>query len=163
MMCDVAGSSSHLEDEIRRLKEEMEQLKISAAEATEAKVEAEQEMGLAKQEAEAAKQDAEAAEKARAEAEKAESQAQLIPVPARFQFAFGRPEVLEERRAERLAKWQWSSQFISKARPDKGNYGAGDFFDDGLTKLERQQIEGGREAYLTGAAKLRYKRLTGQI
>jgi hypothetical protein len=100
---------------------------------------------------------------ARAEAEKAESQAQLIPVPARFQFAFGRPEVLQERRAERLAKWQWSGEFISKARPDKGNYGAGDFFDDGLTKLEREQISGGREAYLTGAAKLRYKRLTGQI
>merc|ERR1719331_3699094 len=100
---------------------------------------------------------------ARAEAEKAEVQAQLIPVPARFQFAFGRPEVLEERRAERLAKWQWSGEFISKARPDKGNYGAGDFFDDGLTKLEREQISGGREAYLTGAAKLRYKRLTGQI
>merc|ERR1719243_312155 len=94
---------------------------------------------------------------------KAETQAQLIPVPAKFQFAFGRPDVLEERRAERLAKWEWSSEFISKARPDKGNYGAGDYFDDGLTKLERSQIEQGREAYLTGAAKLRYKRLTGQI
>ena len=35
--------------------------------------------------------------------------------------------------------------------------------DDGLTKLERAQIEQGREAYLTGGAKLRYKRLTGQI
>jgi len=100
---------------------------------------------------------------ARAEAEKAETQAQLIPVPAKFQFAFGRPDVLEERRAERLAKWEWSSEFISKARPDKGNYGAGDYFDDGLTKLERSQIEAGREAYLSGAAKLRYKRLTGQI
>ena len=35
--------------------------------------------------------------------------------------------------------------------------------NDGLTKLERAQIEQGREAYLTGGAKLRYKRLTGQI
>ena len=52
---------------------------------------------------------------------------------------------------------------VAKARPDKGNYGQGDLFDDGLTKLERAQIEQGREAYLTGGAKLRYKRLTGQI
>ena len=35
--------------------------------------------------------------------------------------------------------------------------------DDGLTVLERKQIEAGKEAYLTGGAKLRYKRLTGQI
>ena len=48
-------------------------------------------------------------------------------------------------------------------RPDQGNYGQGDVYDDGLTKLERLQIEQGREAYLTGGAKLRYKRLTGQI
>ena len=68
-----------------------------------------------------------------------------------------------ERRAERLAKWEWSDEFLAKARPDKGNYGQGDLFDDGLTKLERAQIEQGREAYLTGGAKLRYKRLTGQI
>ena len=40
---------------------------------------------------------------------------------------------------------------------------AGDFFDDGLTVLERKQIEAGKEAYLTGGAKLRYKKLTGQI
>ena len=70
---------------------------------------------------------------------------------------------LAERQAERLAKWQWSDEFLAKARPDKGNYGQGDLFDDGLTKLERAQIEQGREAYLTGGAKLRYKRLTGQI
>merc|ERR1719311_1346430 len=73
-----------------------------------------------------------------------------IQVPQIFTTAFGDPD--------RLAKWEWSSEFISKARPDKGNYGAGDYFDDGLTKLERSQIEQGREAYLTGAAKLRYKR-----
>ena len=100
---------------------------------------------------------------ARAEAKKAEAEAQLIPTPARFAFAFGRPDILAERRAERLAKWQWSDEFLAKARPDKGNYGQGDVFDDGLTKLERAQIEQGREAYLTGGAKLRYKRLTGQI
>ena len=87
----------------------------------------------------------------------------LIPTPARFAFAFGRPDILAERQAERLAKWQWSDEFLAKARPDKGNYGQGDLFDDGLTKLERAQIEQGREAYLTGGAKLRYKRLTGQI
>ena len=87
----------------------------------------------------------------------------LIPTPARFAFAFGRPDILAERQAERLAKWQWSDEFLAKARPDKGNYGQGDVFDDGLTKLERAQIEQGREAYLTGGAKLRYKRLTGQI
>merc|ERR1711871_1335744 len=86
---------------------------------------------------------------ARAEAKKAEAEAQLIPTPARFAFAFGRPDILAECRAE--------------ARPDKGNYGQGDVYDDGLTKLERLQIEQGREAYLTGGAKLRYKRLTGQI
>ena len=80
-----------------------------------------------------------------------------------FAFAFGRPDILAERQAERLAKWQWSDEFLAKARPDKGNYGQGDLFDDGLTKLERAQIEQGREAYLTGGAKLRYKRLTGQI
>ena len=100
---------------------------------------------------------------ARAEAKKAEAEAQLIPTPARFAFAFGRPDILAERQAERLAKWQWSDEFLAKARPDKGNYGQGDLFDDGLTKLERAQIEQGREAYLTGGAKLRYKRLTGQI
>ena len=122
---------------------------------------------------------------ARAEAKKAEAEAQsapvrrssprdlsrrrhcfahrLIPTPARFAFAFGRPDILAERRAERLEKWQWSDEFLAKARPDKGNYGQGDVYDDGLTKLERTQIEQGREAYLTGGAKLRYKRLTGQI
>ena len=87
----------------------------------------------------------------------------LIPTPARFAFAFGRPDILAERRAERLEKWQWSDEFLAKARPDQGNYGQGDVYDDGLTKLERAQIEQGREAYLTGGAKLRYKRLTGQI
>ena len=100
---------------------------------------------------------------AAAEARKAEVESQLIPTPARFAFAFGRPDILAERRAERLAKWQWSDEFLAKARPDQGNYGEGDVFDDGLTKLERAQIEQGREAYLTGGAKLRYKRLTGQI
>ena len=100
---------------------------------------------------------------ARAEAKKAEAEAQLIPTPARFAFAFGRPDILAERRAERLEKWQWSDEFLAKARPDQGNYGEGDVYDDGLTKLERTQIEQGREAYLTGGAKLRYKRLTGQI
>ena len=100
---------------------------------------------------------------ARAEAKKAAAEAQLIPTPARFAFAFGRPDILAERRAERLEKWQWSDEFLAKARPDQGNYGEGDVYDDGLTKLERTQIEQGREAYLTGGAKLRYKRLTGQI
>ena len=93
----------------------------------------------------------------------AEAESQLIPTPARFAFAFGRPDILAERQAERLAKWQWSDEFLAKARPDQGNYGQGDVYDDGLTKLERAQIEQGREAYLTGGAKLRYKRLTGQI
>ena len=78
---------------------------------------------------------------ARAEAKKAEAEAQLIPTPARFAFAFGRPDILAERRAERLAKWQWSDEFLAKARPDQGNYGQGDVYDDGLTKLERAQIE----------------------
>merc|ERR1719409_592887 len=91
------------------------------------------------------------------------AKAALIPTPARFLFAFGRPDVLQARQQERLAKWEWSSEFLSKARPDQGNYGAGDYFDDGLTVLERNQIGAGKEAYLTGAAKLRYKRLTGQI
>ena len=74
-----------------------------------------------------------------------------------------RPSQTSRRRAERLEKWQWSDEFLAKARPDQGNYGEGDVFDDGLTKLERLQIEQGREAYLTGGPKLRYKRLTGQI
>ena len=99
---------------------------------------------------------------ARARATRARA-ARAFPTPARFAFAFGRPDILAERQAERLAKWQWSDEFLAKARPDKGNYGQGDLFDDGLTKLERAQIEQGREAYLTGGAKLRYKRLTGQI
>ena len=89
---------------------------------------------------------------ARAEAKKAEAEAQLIPTPARFAFAFGRPDILAERRAERLAKWQWSDEFLAKARPDQGNYGQGDVFDDGLTKLERLQIEQGREARAAGGA-----------
>ena len=49
--------------------------------------------------------------------------------PGRFLFAFGRPDVLAARRAERCAKWEWSEEFLNKARPDKfgvGNYGAGD-------------------------------------
>jgi hypothetical protein len=100
----------------------------------------------------------------RAEEKKAFAEAQLIPTPACFAFAFGRPDILYERQQERLAKWQWSSEFLAKARPDQGNYGAGnDLIDDGLTVLGRQQIEAGREAYLTGGAKLRFKRLTGQI
>merc|ERR1719436_1346785 len=92
-----------------------------------------------------------------------EAKAALIPTPGRFLFAFGRPDVLQERQAERLAKWQWSSEFLAKARPDKGNYGAGDYFDDGLTVLERNQIANGREAYLTGGAKLRFKVLNGEV
>ena len=36
-------------------------------------------------------------------------------------------------------------------------------YDDGLTRLERNQMASGREGFLTGAAKLRYRRLTGQI
>ena len=86
--------------------------------------------------------------------------------PGRFLFAFGRPDVLAARRAERCAKWEWSEEFLNKARPDKfgvGNYGAGDLYDDGLTRLERNQMASGREGFLTGAAKLRYRRLTGQI
>merc|ERR1712072_1367515 len=57
-------------------------------------------------------------------------------------------------------------EFLNKARPYKfgvGNYGAGDLYDDGLTRLERNQMASGREGFLTGAAKLRYRRLTGQI
>merc|ERR1719353_1022186 len=81
-----------------------------------------------------------------------------IQVPKIFTTAFGDPGRLAERGAERLAKWEWSDEFLAKARPDQGNYGQGDVYDDGLTVLERAQIETGREAYLTGGAKLRYKR-----
>ena len=100
------------------------------------------------------------------EAKKEATLAQLIPTPGRFLFAFGRPDVLAARRAERCAKWEWSEEFLNKARPDKfgvGNYGAGDLYDDGLTRLERNQMVSGREGFLTGAAKLRYRRITGQI
>ena len=100
------------------------------------------------------------------EAKKAETLSKLIPTPGRFLFAFGRPDVLAARRAERCAKWEWSEEFLNKARPDKfgaGNYGAGDLYDDGLTRLERNQMVSGREGFLTGAAKLRYRRITGQI
>ena len=70
--------------------------------------------------------------------------------PGRFLFAFGRPDVLAARRAERCAKWEWSEEFLNKARPDKfgvGNYGAGDLYDDGLTRLERNQMASGREGF----------------
>ena len=100
------------------------------------------------------------------EAKKEATLAQLITTPGRFLFAFGRPDVLAARRAERCAKWEWSEEFLNKARPDKfgvGNYGAGDLYADGLTRLERNQMASGREGFLTGAAKLRYRRLTGQI
>jgi len=90
-----------------------------------------------------------------------EAKSKLIPTPGRFLFAFGRPDVLQARQAERLAKWEWSSEFLAKARPDKGNYGAGDYFDDGLTVLERNQIASGKQAYLTGGAKLRYRNAIG--
>uniref|UniRef100_A0A7S3NKN6 RxLR effector protein n=1 Tax=Aureoumbra lagunensis TaxID=44058 RepID=A0A7S3NKN6_9STRA len=96
---------------------------------------------------------------AKAEADKAA----LIPTPEKFIFAFGRPDLLRKRREERLAKWEWSDSFLSRARPDKNNYGAGDYFDDGLTKLERAQIASGKEAYLTGGAKLRLKVLRGEL
>jgi len=87
----------------------------------------------------------------------------LIPTPLKFQFAFGNPAALKARREERLAKWEWSDDFKARARPDLNNYGKGDFFDDGLTALERNQIANGKEAYLTGAAKLRLKVLRGEI
>ena len=100
----------------------------------------------------------------RAAAKKAEAEAQLIPTPGRFLFALGRPDVLEARRAERNAAREWSSEFLAKARPDQGNYGEGEaFYDDGLTRLERNQMVNGREGFLTGAAKLRYRRITGQL
>ena len=86
--------------------------------------------------------------------------------PGRFLFAFGRPDVLAARQAERCAKWEWSSEFLAKARPDKagvGNYGAGDYFDDGLTVLERNQIASGKESFLTGGAKAAYRARTGQF
>lgn len=89
--------------------------------------------------------------------------AKLIPTPPQFMFAFGRPDVLAERSAARRAKWEWSSEFLSKARPDQGNYGAGDLVDDGLTVLERQQIAADKVGFLTGGAKIRYKRLKGQL
>ena len=107
----------------------------------------------------AALEDRAAARAAKIEAEKEA----LIPTPPKFLFALGRPDVLRERSAERQAKWEWSSEFLSKARPDYGNYGAGDYFDDGLTILERNQIADGKDGFLTGGAKLRYKRLNGQI
>ncbi|KAJ8614279.1 hypothetical protein CTAYLR_001156 [Chrysophaeum taylorii] len=87
----------------------------------------------------------------------------LVPTPLKFQFAFGKPEALAARRAERLAKWEWSDSFLARARPDLNNYGAGLYFDDGLTILERKQIADGKEAYLTGGAKLRLKVLRGEI
>ena len=99
-------------------------------------------------------------------AKQEECKKDLIPTPGRFLFAFGRPDVLAARQAERCAKWEWSEEFLNKARPDKfgvGNYGAGDLYDDGLTRLERNQMVSGREGFLTGAAKLRYRRITGQI
>ena len=80
---------------------------------------------------------------ARRLAKQEECKKDLIPTPGRFLFAFGRPDVLAARQAERCAKWEWSSEFLAKARPDKagvGNYGAGDYFDDVLTVLERNQI-----------------------
>ena len=100
------------------------------------------------------------------EAKKEATLAQLIPTPGRFLFAFGRPDVLAARQAERCAKWEWSSEFLAKARPDKagvGNYGAGDYFDDGLTVLERNQIASGKESFLTGGAKAAYRARTGQF
>lgn len=87
----------------------------------------------------------------------------LIPTPAKFMFAFGRPDVLAERSAARRAAWEWSSDFLAKARPDKGNYGQGDVFDDGLTVLERNQLVNGKDGFLTGAAKIRFKRLNGEL
>ena len=88
----------------------------------------------------------------------------LIPTPGRFLFAFGRPDVLAARQAERCAKWEWSSEFLAKARPDKagvGNYGAGDVFDDGLSVLERNQIAAGKGSFLTGGAKAAFRARTG--
>ena len=99
-------------------------------------------------------------------AKQEEGKKDLIPTPGRFLFAFGRPDVLAARQAERCAKWEWSSEFLAKARPDKagvGNYGAGDYFDDGLTVLERQQIASGKESFLTGGAKAAYRARTGQF
>ena len=90
----------------------------------------------------------------------------LAELAFRFLFAFGRPDVLAARQAERCAKWEWSSEFLAKARPDKagvGNYGAGDYFDDGLTVLERNQIASGKESFLTGGAKAAYRARTGQF
>jgi len=104
-----------------------------------------------------------ARQQARAEKIAAE-QDLLVPTPDFLKFAFGNPQALRERREARLAKWEWSSSFLAKARPDKNNYGRGDdFFDDGLTKLERLQIAQGKEAYLTGGAKLRLKVQRGEI
>ena len=99
-------------------------------------------------------------------AKQEECKKDLIPTPGRFLFAFGRPDVLAARQAERCAKWEWSSEFLAKARPDKagvGNYGAGDYFDDGLTVLERNQIASGKESFLTGGAKAAYRARTGQF
>jgi len=89
-------------------------------------------------------------------------QAKLIPTPPEFLFAFGRPDVLAQRAAARQAKWEWSSEFLAKARPDKGNYGQGELVDDNLTQLERDQIAGNKDGFLTGGAKIRAKRLKGQ-
>ena len=94
-------------------------------------------------------------------AKQEECKKDLIPTPGRFLFAFGRPDVLAARQAERCAKWEWSSEFLAKARPDKagvGNYGAGDVFDDGLTVLERNQIAAGKGSFLTGGAKAAFRR-----
>jgi len=60
-------------------------------------------------------------------------------------------------------RWEWSDSFIARARPDKNNYGEGKVFDDGLSALERKQISQGKEAYLTGAAKLKLKALRGEF
>jgi len=105
------------------------------------------------------------AERQAARAAKIEAEKEaLIPTPLKFQFAFGNPAALKARQAERLAKWEWSDSFLARARPDKNNYGAGlSFKDDDLTVLERKQIAQGKEAYLTGGAKIKFKALQGTL
>merc|ERR1719326_2794396 len=87
--------------------------------------------------------------------------------PAAFKPAFGNPAQIAQRAAARLAKQEECKKDLIPT-PGRflfavGNYGAGDYFDDGLTVLERNQIASGKESFLTGGAKAAYRARTGQF
>merc|ERR1711924_396875 len=77
----------------------------------------------------------------------------------------GRPDGLDHRRARHAQALRGLRQPEHRRAARGGARGeeGGDLYDDGLTRLERNQMASGREGFLTGAAKLRYRRLTGQI